>query len=132
MTYSESHQKFAEYLESPEALTNPQDFLGPNTETVLNFWKWMDSLNEDQWKIVTDRYSNLDVAARNAAGYAAGYAAWNAAGDAARDAAREVSRDVAGYAARNAARIATLELMGMHIILEQGKKLTFVPMFDGI
>jgi hypothetical protein len=112
MSYSKAHQKFAEYLENPESLTNPQKFLGPNTETVLNFWKWMDSLNEDQWKIVADRYRNLDYAAKDAA--------WDAV------------RDAAGYAAKDAAWDATWELMGMHIILEHGKKLTFVPMFDGL
>ena len=136
MTYSKAQQKFAEYLENPEALTNPQDFLGPNTETVLNFWKWMDSLNEDQWKIVEDRYSNLDVvawdAARNVAWNAAGNAAWNAARDAAGNAAGYAAWYAAWDASRDAAGVATLELMGMHLILEQGKKLTFVPMFDGL
>ena len=128
MTYSKAHQKFANRLNSPEALTNPQDFLGPNTETVLNFWKWMDSLNQDQWKIVSERYRNLDVVAWDAALDAAWDAAGNVAGYAARDAARNAAR----YAALNAAGYATWELMGMHIILEQGKSLTFVPLFDGI
>ena len=64
----------------------------------------MDSLSEDQWKVVHDRYRNLDSVARVAASSAAGSAAGSA----------------------------TYELIGMHILLEQGKKLTFIPMFDGI
>ena len=122
MSYSKAHQKFAEYLENPEALTNPQEFLGQNYETVLNFWKWMDSLKRDQWSIVAGRYRNLDYSAREAAREAA----WEAAGIAASGAARQAARIAAG----GVAWYATLELMGMHIILEQGKKLTFVPMFD--
>ena len=164
MTYSKAHQNFANYLIKPEALTNPQDFLGPNYETVLNFWKWIDSLSEEQWKVVTDRYRNLDDAARSAARSAAWDAAGSAAWDAARDAAWDVARDAAWYAARDAARdaawyaardaagsaaryaardaagsaaryaagYATWELIGMHILLEQGKKLVFVPHFDGL
>ena len=132
MNYSKSHQLFAEYLENPKALTNPQEFLGQNYETVLNFWKWMDSLNQDQWSIVADRYRNLDPAARNVALYTAWPAVRDAARDAALDAAWEAARDAAGGAAGYAAASATYELMGMHLLLEQGKKLVFVPMFDGL
>ena len=124
MNYSKSHQHFANRLNNPEALTNPENFLGPNYETVLNFWKWIDSLSVEQWDVVADRYRNLDpaawYAARSAAWYAARDAAWYAAGNA------------AGYAAGYAAWYATYELIGMHILLEQGKKLTFVPLFDGL
>jgi hypothetical protein len=152
MTYSKTHQNFANHLNKPEALTNPENFLGPNYETVLNFWKWIDSLSVEQWKVVADRYCNLDdaarsaawdaarYAARDAAGSAAGSAAWNAAWsaagsaawDAAGSAAWSAARDVARVAAWNAAGYATYELIGMHILLEQGKKLLFVPLFDGL
>jgi saccharopine dehydrogenase-like NADP-dependent oxidoreductase len=124
MSYSKTHQNFANRLNKPEALTEPQNFLGPNYETVLNFWKWIDSLKQDQWQTVTDRYHNLDPAARNAARDAA----WNAAGNAAGAAAGEA----AWFAARGTAGIATWELMGMHILLDQGKKLVFVPLFDSL
>jgi hypothetical protein len=122
----------------------------------LNFWKWIDSLSEEQWKVVADRYRNLDPVAESAARYAAGYAArsaagdaarsaawyaaWNAAGDAAMSAAWYAAWNAAGDAAKYAARYATwdaagyatYELIGMHLLLEQGKKLTFVPLFDGL
>ena len=120
MTYSKTHQRFSNRLIKPEALTNPQDFLGPNYETVLNFWKWIDSLSVEQWNVVADRYRNLDHAAWDAAWYAARITAGYAARDAAWDAA--------GYAAGSA----TYELIGMHKLLEEGKKLIFVPMFDGL
>jgi len=100
MSYSKAHQNFSNHLNKPEALTNPQDFLGPNYETVLNFWKWIDSLSVEQWKVVADHYHNLDPAARYAtraaAGYAAGYAAWVAAGDAAGDAAGAAAWELIG------------------------------------
>ena len=114
------HKNFAEQLGKPDALENPQDYLGPNTSTVLNFWLYLDKLDKEQWKIVGERY--------NAAGYAAGYAAWVAA----RDAAWNVVRDAAWYAAWYAAGWATYELIGSHILLEQGKSLFFVPMFEGL
>jgi hypothetical protein len=140
MTYSKTHQRFSNRLNKPEALINPQDFLGPNYETVLNFWKWIDSLSEEQWKVVADRYRNLDpvagyaagAAARDAAGVAARDAAWNAAESAAWNAAKSAAGAAAGDAAGAAAGYATYELIGMHKLLEEGKKLIFVPMFDSL
>ena len=132
MNYSKFHKKFSTELQNPEALINPQDFLGPNYETVLNFWWTMDSLTETQWNEVTRRYRALDPvarfatydaardaagsAARSAAWYAAGYAAWSAAWSAARDAAWS----------------ATYELIGMHTLLNGGKTLLFVPLFNDL
>jgi hypothetical protein len=150
MNYSKAHQNLSTELQNPEALTNPQDFLGPNCETVLNFWWTMDSLTETQWNEVARRYDALDSAAwdaawsaaRSAAGdaawsaarSAAGDAAWSAAWSAAGSAAGSAARAAAGYAARAAARAAagyaTYELMGMHTLLNDGKTLLFVPLFN--
>ncbi len=140
MNYSKAHQNFFNELQNPEALTSPQDFLGPNYETVLNFWWFMDGLTADQWNEVARRYRALDdaardaawYAARDAAGSAAGYAARNAAWDAAWDAAAYAAWDAAAYAARNAAGYATYELIGMHTLLNAGKTLLFVPLFNDL
>jgi len=80
MNYSKTHQNFSNYFH-PEALTAPENFLGPNYETVINFWTFMDSLTEDNWKEVASRYLALDYATVNAARDAAWYAAGVAAGD---------------------------------------------------
>ena len=106
MNYSKAHQNFSTKLQNPEVLTNPQDFLGPNYETVINFWLYMDNLTKDQWKEVARRWSAAWSAAWYAAGSAAGDAAWSAA------------------------RYATYELIGMHTLLNDGKDLLFVPLFD--
>ena len=130
MKISTAHKKFAEYLEKPDALENPQDYLGPNTSTVLNFWLYLDKLDKEQLRIVGERYN----AARNAAWDAASVAARGAAWGAAWGAAGYAARYAAGYAARDAAwdaaAWATYELIGSHLLLEQGKSLFFVPMFD--
>ncbi len=136
MNYSKAHQKFSTEFQNPEALTSPQDFLGPNYETVLNFWWTMDSLTETQWNEVARRYDALDSAAWDAAWDAAGYAARNAAGDAAgyaaEDAAVSAARSAAWSAAWSAAGYATYELMGMHTLLNDGKTLLFVPLFGDL
>ena len=128
MNYSKTHQRFSTQLQNPEALTKPQDFLGPNYETVLNFWWTIDSLTETQWNEVARRYRALDPAAWDAAGYAAGSVAGYAAGSVAREAAWSAARDVAGYAAW----YATYELIGMHTLLNDGKTLLFVPLFNDL
>ena len=140
MNYSKAHQKFSNRLQNQEALTNLQDFLGPNYETVLNFWWFLDSLTKDNWKEVASRHYALDYAARHAAGDAAGYAAGyaasnaivNAAGYAAGVAAGYAAGDAAWDAAWDAAAYATYELIGMHTLLNDGKDLLFVPLFNDL
>ena len=137
MNYSKAHQNFSNRLQNPEALTKPQNFLGPNYETVLNFWWYMDGLTRHQWNEVDRRCDAIDPAAWNAAGYASLPAARVAAGSAAGDAARS-ARDAAWYAARSAAwdaawyaaGNATCELIGMHALLDDSKTLLFVPLFN--
>jgi hypothetical protein len=128
MNYSKAHQNLSTELQNPEALTNPQDFLGPNYETVLNFWWTIDSLTETQWKEVARRYDALDSAARDAAWYAARSAAWGAARSAAGYAAWSAAVSAAWYAAG----AATWELIGMHTLLNDGENLLFVPLFGDL
>jgi hypothetical protein len=132
MHYSKAHQNFSNGLQNPEALTNPQNFLGPNYETVINFWWFIDGLTENQWNEVARRYHALDDAARSAAGSAAGAAAMSAAMSAAGYAAWNAARNAARNAAWNAAGYATYELMGMHTLLDDGKDLLFVPLFNDL
>ena len=124
MNYSKAHQNFSNRLQKPEALTKPQDFLGPNYQTVLNFWWFMDSLTEGNWNEVARRYRAPDSAARNAARIAARDAAWDAARIAAGAAAGNAAGDAAGPAAWGAARYATWELIG------KIENPLFLPLFD--
>jgi hypothetical protein len=126
MNYSKAHQNFFNRLQNPEALTSPQNFLGPNYETVINFWWFIDSLTEDQWKEVLRRYNAIEYAAAYAAREAAWAAAW-AAWDAA-----YAAGNAAGNAAWFAAWFATYELIGMHTLLNDGKDLLFVPLFNDL
>jgi hypothetical protein len=130
LAYSKTHQRFSTRLQNPEALTNPEKYLGKNYSAVLEFWWTMDSLTETQWNEVARRYDALDSAAwsaavsaaGDAAVSAAGYAAWSAAWSAAGDAASSASRAAAWYAAGSA----TYELIG------DIEDLVFVPLFDNL
>jgi hypothetical protein len=131
MTYSKTHKRFAGHLNNQRALEHPEDYLGSNWKDVLNFWWFLDGLSEDQWEIVRQRYWALDYKVRDAARFAARFAAaWNGAdaADAAYSAAFDAAWDVAG----EAAAYATYELIGSHILLEQGKSLVFLPLFSNI
>jgi hypothetical protein len=139
MTYSKAHQCFADRPNNQRALEHPEEFLGVNYKDVLNFWWFLEDLSGEQWKIVGERYQALGYEVRDAAWKAAawdaadaadawaGAAAWNAAYDAVGYYA--VWNVVPGGAARAAAGLATWELIGSHILLEQGKSLTFLPLF---
>ena len=128
MKISKTHKHFSERLSEPRVLTNPEEFLGPNFEAVLNFWLFLDELSEDQWETVDGLY--LDF-------YDNQFSEWNKAADEAWKVSAETIGEEfeyhASYAARdvygNVACYATRELIGMHLILEQNKPLTFLQMF---
>ena len=128
---SKTHQRFSERLENPRVLTNPEEFLGPNYETILNFWLILDDLTEELLKVIEGRY--LDF-------YDNQYSEWDKTTDEALKASKEtIGSEFAGNAGNAAdaawdgygpaALWATRELIGMHKLFEQNKPLTFFPMF---
>jgi hypothetical protein len=118
MTYSKIHQAFSNYLEQPDALKNPEKYLGLNYQDVLNFWIYLDTLSYEDKEKMNDRYRALDFKVRESAR------------DAARDAATEVVGEKFRCEAWCAADVvtgwwvfgdATWELIGHHKLLEPGK-----------
>jgi len=45
MTYSKIHQRLSQILDRSSILTHPEEHLGSNYETVLHFWKYVESLD---------------------------------------------------------------------------------------
>ena len=126
MNISKIHKRYSERLKNSEVLTNPEEFLGPNFEAVLNFWLILDGLSEDQWETIEGRYWDF---------YNNQCSDWDKARDEAIEASDETIGDKFAYHAAWAswyvwaARWATRELIGMHKFFEQEKPLTFLPMF---
>jgi hypothetical protein len=138
MTYSRAHRRLCELSGSIKNFT----IFGPNYETVLNYWKWIDRLSKEQWKIVVERHSRMEK-----------YSLYAAAND-----SRKACRIVTSYygevyyateysvenssvfgasgklqcRAKGISREAILEILSMHILLEQGKKLVYIPLFDNL
>ena len=124
MKISKIHRMLSYRLEERKALTNPEDFLGPNWEDVINFWLYVDGLSEDEIKKTTDRYWGLDgdmresskdstdAAAKEIVGVEVEYAAWRAAFD--------VTGTVFAYA--------THELIASHKLLERGIPIVALPL----
>jgi hypothetical protein len=126
-TVSKSHKRFSERVRNTRVLENPEEFLGPNFESVLNFWLILDDLSEEQLSVVNERY------------WAENCSEWLKATDLALAASIEVvgvdCEYHAGYAAYDvtyswAAEWITRELIAMHKILEDHQQpLTFFDMF---
>jgi hypothetical protein len=125
MTYSKTHQKFSELLEQPEALTNPEKYLGPNWKDVLNFWIYLEGLSKQEMEEMGKRFWDLDDDVRNSAFVAACDAAAEVVGRGFRNAAWEAARDVAR---KGVFGDATYELIAHHKLLEQNKTPTFLPL----
>jgi hypothetical protein len=119
MKPSNTLQELSNRLNNPEVLTNPEPFLGPNWETVLRWWLYRESLTDDQWNELNRRYCAIDDDT------------WNRA----RDLAWDVTNKVIGVDNRIAVwdvapypEALTYELIAMHLLLERGHQLTFVPL----
>jgi hypothetical protein len=127
---SKTHKFFSEYLETPRVLENPEEFLGENFESVLNFWLILDDLSKEQWRVVEER---------DEAFFVENHSEWRKAANLAVDTSIEVVgwgyACEAGWAAYYATNSwadywVTRELIGMHKILEDHQKpLTFFQMF---
>jgi hypothetical protein len=123
MKISNIHQALSNYLNSPEVLTNPEPFLGPNWETVLRWWLYRESLTREQKHILWRRYDAID------------YDTLSRAWDLARDAAFEVIGRVNWWAAWDVVPPylpITYELIAMHLLFERGHQLTFVPLIKDL
>jgi hypothetical protein len=118
MTYSKIHKLFSELLNNPDALKNPEKYLGPNWKDVLNFWIYVDALSKQERKEISDRYYALDDYVRNSAIFAACDAAREVVGENFRNAASRAVYDVTGESVFG---WAILELIAHHKLLEQGK-----------
>jgi hypothetical protein len=121
MKISKTHQRFSDNLNEPRALTNPEDYLGPNWRDVINFWFYIDTISEVEELKMNFSYFDLDFlvradifgAARDAAkevvGWKVATASWFAS-----------SRAIFGDATR--------ELIAHHKLLEQDKTLVALPL----
>jgi hypothetical protein len=124
MKISKTHQRFADRLKEPRSLTNPEDYLGPNWEDVINFWLYIVTLSEEERRKIGGRYWALNVVIRESAFNASWVAADKFVGWKVRNAAWYAACDVTdcwvfGYA--------TYELIASHKLLEQNKTLVALP-----
>jgi hypothetical protein len=104
---SKIHQNFSNYLRQPEALTNPEKYLGPNYQDVLDFWFYIEGLSDEERKEMSDRYQALDDNVR--------FSAWNAA--------RHAADAVVGWEFRSAAWWAACYVTGKGVFGEATEEL---------
>jgi hypothetical protein len=109
--------------------------MGPNYKEILNFWWFLESLSDSQWETVGERYkfnirrsqyqrlitnnsSEVQKAASN-------MQIWQSA---------RLVCEMEGrhYNQVYAAEWATEELISMHLTLEQGHSLIFIPLFTDL
>ncbi len=121
MKISKTHQNLSDHIKNPEVLTNPEPFLGPNWETVLRWWLYMESLTYEQSNELWRRHLviNDDV----------WRSAWTLAEDAAIEVIGEQNRRVAHWVLYPTL---TYELIAMHLLFERGHSLTFAPLIKDL
>ena len=114
MELSSTHRSFINRGYSLETL-------GPNCNTVLNFWLYLDSLTEPQKYIAV---------AHNSLTYDEGYKARILLNGVVSASVWDSVLFSLPYTFDFEAFYASCELIGMQDILNMGEKLTYLPMFD--
>jgi hypothetical protein len=104
---------------NPDAIENPEKHFGSNYESVFNFWTFFDTLTQEQKELLrskdlsTEFYSGkVFTAFRSTVGRTA------------------VLSNYLGSHMTGA--MVTYEIIGMHILLEQGHSLYFIPLLENL
>ena len=136
MNYSKIHQRFAR--DEVDRLTDPEQYMGPNYKEILNFWWFLEGLNDSQWKNVGERFyllgENLESIKHNKLVVDNSLKVQTAVdnkviwGTAQRVCEGEGRHHDQVYAVE----WATDELISMHLTLEQGHSLVYVPLFNDL
>jgi hypothetical protein len=106
------HKQISEELNEPEVLTIPEKYFGPNYKTLLNFWIYWDSLSLDKRCCYQDLLNSLSGSI------------WCQAYCEARISSGKVMNCTVSLLCWE------MEIAGMHIILDEGKPLTFIPLLE--
>lgn len=137
MNPSESHLRVNRSLQQTyssnlDIVENPE-ILGPNWQTVLHFWKYVDSLTEEQVKEVSKRYEISDIPTSHFLKVDREFEKIVNS--------EEVYHSIWGNVGRTSTETtnaaysfsrATYELVCMHNLLEQNQKLQFIRVFDDL
>lgn len=112
-----------------ELKENPQQ-LGPNYQTVLNFWKFAESLTDEQKEIIKKNHDgnwrkyNKKISLEDTA-YAVTKLSW-----------AEIVDAFDPYSINDtfafAAAWATFEIIGMHILVEKGYQFHYLKKFEAV
>jgi hypothetical protein len=121
MKISRTHQILRKELNNPEVLTNPEQFLGPNWETVLRWWLYYDSLIYEQKGELCRRC--------DAIGRGTHSRTWDLARDAAIEVIGEDNRSVV-FMVAPFPQVITYELIALHKLEKPFFLPLVVPEFD--
>jgi hypothetical protein len=105
-------------------LENPEEILGKNWLTVLHFWKYLDSLNQEQILVVRERFENHSEITREYQSELFDRVGLNT------KLPFVQFRGIEGMYSVNTRT--TMELMLMDELLAESRTLLFVPLFDGL
>lgn len=128
MTHSKCLSRIIKFYETQDLGEFDYHTLGPNWRTILNFWTYVEKLDDLQQESITRKYNS--IYRNNGRAIVDGYqAACNVVGE------RLIENLWCGFGEgfnlfNTVTLRATYELIGMDVLLDSGKKLYFVPMFD--
>lgn len=128
MRISKIHQKYAELLHNPLALEMPENFLGPNYKTVLNFWLWLEGLSIEE---LGGFHSPINTGGRDTfTTIRIRQAAINAGHSNETSRAADAAWYVLHKSIRWLAAYATWEIIGSDKLIEMGHTFTYLKQFE--
>jgi hypothetical protein len=126
---SKCHQYFT--CHAPSVIENPEEILGENYQSLLNFWIYLDTLDAKQWLVVNDRFDalgrelNLNVTNQY-------HMILNNTFKFNHFSLNVFNNIFDCYKTCLSVRGAAFEIYNAQVFLEQGINFTFLPLFDNL
>lgn len=108
---SNRHRLHSDSISEPRVLTHPEEYLGPNYKTVLNYWISEKNLVLDQREKFDSQYNQLH---------------WNNIHINYMDLASQIAHP---FVVRNCSKIIR-EIIAAHLVLDPGYSLRFIPILS--
>ena len=109
-----NHSKtLTSYIEMyPNALSNLEEYFGPNYETVLNFWSWIDTLSKEQINLIQETVISHEYN--------------NSVFDAYAEVTNGRPCRLSEYTGSYTLAMVSYEIIGMHVLLGNGQDLQYI------
>lgn len=109
--------------------SNPEEVMGPNARTILNFWTVIEGLEEEQWREIERKFEDLPRGATSNYRILADQVVGNDVATKIQFSSWRVPSLKYGLSS-SVAIYASYELIAMHLLIDENRPISVLPLFE--